>query len=80
MTFKIYKVRILDPLGVEVAECGFYLDREDAEKRRAEVARTIRDHSKNLLDIREITVNGSIPCIKPEVKDKHENKDHYDFK
>ena len=35
---KIYKVRFLDVLGKEQAEFGFYEAREDAERRRAEVA------------------------------------------
>lgn len=77
MIFKIYKVRILDRLGVEIAECGFYSLKEDAERRRAEVAKTIKNHAVNLLDIREINVNGPVPIDKTK---KSKEKSYYDLK
>lgn len=77
MTFKIYKVRILNSLGVEIAECGFYSSYSDAERRRAEVAKTIKNHSANSIDIREINVNGSIPTNKQK---SFEKKLYYNFK
>ncbi len=53
----IYKVRIIDKLGKELGECGFYEDLLDAEKRRAEVAYLARQNVE--LDIRHIEVTPS---------------------
>jgi len=55
---KIHKVRLLDVLGKEVAEFGFYEDYEDAERRRAEVASMI--HSPGTLEVRSISVVPSV--------------------
>ena len=71
---KIYKVRYLDLMGVEVAEFGFYESRTDAIKRANEVLSKLKGN-KGSLDIREINV------IEDSNK-QHEisEKDFYDIK
>ena len=53
----IYKVILLDYLGKEIAEFGFYECKFDAEKRRAEVA-AILTHP-GILEIRTIDIIAS---------------------
>jgi len=55
---KVHKVRLLDVLGKEVAEFGFYEDLEDAERRRAEVASMIK--VPGTLEVRSISVVPSV--------------------
>jgi len=69
----IYKVRFLDELGKEVAEFGFYEDKGDAERRRAEVALFVKQRGS--LEIREITPNPPSQFF-----DRRKERDHYDFK
>ncbi len=51
---KIYKVRFLDVIGKEVAEFGFYENKDDARRRMLEVKPLIT--MPGTMDIREISV------------------------
>ena len=53
----IYKVRLLNQFGVEVAEFGFFEDKDDAITRRLEVLNKISMPGE--LEIREIEVQES---------------------
>ena len=53
----IYKVRLIDNIGKEVAEFGFFQDQSDAVRRRLEVSRHITQ--PGTLDIRKIEVQDS---------------------
>ena len=69
----IYKVRFLDVLGKEVAEFGFYESKDDAERRRREVAPMIT--SPGTLEVRPISI---IPSAKQVAEDF--NIDYYVLK
>ncbi len=61
---KIYRVRVSDNRGIEVATFGYYADKLDAEKRRAEIARG--KYAPGRVDVVEITVVPS-STYKPHV-------------
>jgi hypothetical protein len=75
MTKVIYKVRMLDMVGKEVAEFGFYEDSLDAERRRAEVASMTM--MPGILDITSVEL--TLAKVKP-VHEERSKKDYYDFK
>jgi len=73
MTKVIYKVRMLDTLGKEIAEFGFYEDVLDAERRRAEVAAMIV--MPGILDILKLELQ-----LARSTNEKPHHEDFYDFK
>jgi hypothetical protein len=73
MTKVIYKVRMLDALGKEVAEFGYYEDSFDAERRRAEVASMVV--MPGILDILKIELQ-----LAKSDNEEHQQEDFYEFK
>ncbi len=73
---KIYKVRLIDPLGKEVAEFGFYESRRDAMVRLTEVAELVK--STGTLEIRTISVVPDSDNTNGEMKIAE--KDYYELK
>jgi len=73
---EIYKVRFLDELGKEVAEFGFYEDLGDAERRRGEVAKKVRQ--RGVIDIR--TIIPTPPSALVDRRKKPDTVTAYDLK
>jgi hypothetical protein len=79
LKLKIYKVRMVDILGQEVAEFGFYESRIDAARRLYEVKKMVT--KPGALEIREIDVLRDSKEIAAEAGiTEEELKNFYDFK
>ena len=77
--FYIYKVRLLDDLGKEVAEFGFYADKDEAIKRRLEVLQKVTQPNVTL-EIRTIEVQGQCKVTENFRKAKEDLKSFYELK
>jgi len=74
----IYKVKMNDDQGIEIAVFGYYEDKDDALKRRKEIAQKI--HQVKYLEIECIEViPKTIPKKEPH-KVHYDTKDFYDVK
>jgi hypothetical protein len=76
MTKVIYKVRMLDFLGKEIAEFGFYEDNLDADRRRAEVA-SMTMMSGGTLDIIKIELQLATNL---RLQEEENIQNYYNFK
>ena len=74
----IYKVRILDELGKEVGEFGFYEDQEDARRRLLEILPKV--NPKFNPEIREISIIPSTCATEKAQELSKKGEDFYEPK